>query len=86
MASTSKCDRVAMTPITYLTVAAIVVIHQRMIDEFGGDPGLRDLFAWHVISASVLQLSTSHLQRARPTHTPRAREVPRQSPWSLKHA
>jgi death-on-curing protein len=31
-----------MMPITYLTVSDVMVIHQRMISEFGGDPGLRD--------------------------------------------
>jgi death-on-curing protein len=29
-------------PITFLAVADVIVIHHRMISEFGGDPGLRD--------------------------------------------
>ena len=28
--------------ITFLSVADVLVIHHRMISEFGGDPGLRD--------------------------------------------
>jgi death on curing protein len=29
-------------PIVFLTVDSVLAVHARMIDEFGGDPGLRD--------------------------------------------
>ena len=31
-----------MQPVAYLSVEILVEIHQRVIEEFGGDPGLRD--------------------------------------------
>ncbi len=31
-----------MRPIIFLSVDVVIQIHQRAIEEFGGDPGLRD--------------------------------------------
>ena len=31
-----------MTPIVFLTVDDVLAIHRRVVDEFGGDPGIRD--------------------------------------------
>jgi death-on-curing protein len=31
-----------MLPVIYLSVEQVLVVHRRVIQEFGGDPGLRD--------------------------------------------